>query len=345
MAITDHEALLAQYRTLPTLRRRAIAAQASPELRARLLVVEKRLAMDRSPGALAAVLTDGREMQAPHLDLIDKAFIDMAEGRLDRVMLTMPPRHGKSRRASRWAPLWYLRRNPGHRMMIASYSSDLADDHGRWIRDAIITWGDELGIHLKTGSSAANRFDIAAWRRRTPRRGHRRRPHRPRRPHRHRGRPRQGHGRRGQPDHAQKGVGLVDLRPPDPNRTHRGDLRHPDPLARRRPGRSHPRDRTGRLARHRPARSRRQPRRPPRSPPWPAPLARAIRHHPSRQDPQARRRTSMGSPLHAEAAPTRGRRLEAEVDRRRPHQRRPVFRPRHGADRRRRRPHAAATPP
>ncbi|MGW2861009.1 terminase large subunit domain-containing protein [Streptomyces sp. NPDC001205] len=116
--------------------------------------------MDRSPGALAAVLTGGREMQAPHLDLIDQAFIDMAEGRCDRVMLTMPPRHGKSRRASRWAPLWYLRRNPGHRMMIASYSADLADDHGRWIRDAIHTWGDDLGMHLKPGSQAANRFDI-----------------------------------------------------------------------------------------------------------------------------------------------------------------------------------------
>ncbi|MFE3992289.1 terminase large subunit domain-containing protein [Streptomyces goshikiensis] len=160
MSSRDREALLAQYGTLPAEQRRAIAAQASPELRAQLVVVEKRLAMDRSPGALAAVLTDGREMQAPHLDLIDKAFIDMAEGRLDRVMLTMPPRHGKSRRASRWAPLWYLRRNPGHRMMIASYSSDLADDHGRWIRDAILTWGEDLGIHLKPGSQAANRFDI-----------------------------------------------------------------------------------------------------------------------------------------------------------------------------------------
>ncbi|MFJ9026394.1 hypothetical protein ACIRPU_41535 [Streptomyces sp. NPDC102259] len=51
-------------------------------------------------------------MRAPHLDLIDQAFIDMAAGRCDRVMPTMPPRHGKSRRASRWAPLWYLRRNP-----------------------------------------------------------------------------------------------------------------------------------------------------------------------------------------------------------------------------------------
>lgn len=47
-----------------------------------------------------------------------------------------------------------------HRMMIASYSADLAEDHGRWIRDAIYTWGDDLGIQLKTGSQAANRIDI-----------------------------------------------------------------------------------------------------------------------------------------------------------------------------------------
>ncbi|WP_328403907.1 terminase family protein [Streptomyces sp. NBC_00390] len=161
MAARDRTELLARYRTLPAAQRRAIAAEASPELRVQLVRAEKQIAMDRSPGALAAVLTGGRELQAPHLDLIDQAFIDMAEGRADRVMLTMPPRHGKSRRASRWAPLWYLRRNPGHRMMIASYSSDLADDHGRWIRDAIYTWGDDLGVHLKTGSSAANRFDIA----------------------------------------------------------------------------------------------------------------------------------------------------------------------------------------
>lgn len=160
MTPRDHESVIAHYRTLPPAQRRTIARAASPTLRAELARVERQLAMDRSPGALAAVLTGGREMQAPHLDLIDRAFIDMAAGRCDRVMLTMPPRHGKSRRASRWAPLWYLRRNPGHRMMIASYSADLADDHGRWIRDAINTWGDDLGIQLKPGSQAANRFDI-----------------------------------------------------------------------------------------------------------------------------------------------------------------------------------------
>lgn len=118
------------------------------------------MAMDRSPGSMAAVLTDGKEMQAPHLGLIDDAFERVAAGVPTRLLLTMPPRHGKSRRAARWAPLWYLRRRPEHRVMIASYSSDLADDHGRWIRDAILAYGPQIGIDLRPGSSAANRFDL-----------------------------------------------------------------------------------------------------------------------------------------------------------------------------------------
>ncbi|MFH8347431.1 hypothetical protein [Streptomyces sp. NPDC018045] len=68
----------------------------------------------------------------------------------------MPPRHGKSRRAARWAPLWYLRRRPEHRVMITPYSTGLADDHGRWIGDAIVSYGPQIGIALRPGSSAAN---------------------------------------------------------------------------------------------------------------------------------------------------------------------------------------------
>ncbi|MFJ7422760.1 terminase large subunit domain-containing protein [Streptomyces uncialis] len=158
----DREAaLLDRYRGLPPGQRRSIAAQAKPSLIPKLYRVEQQLAMDRSPGAMAAVLTQRREMQARHLDLVDGAWIDMAEGRRDRVMLSMPPRHGKSRRASRWGPLWFLRRYPHRRVILGSYSSDLADEHGAWIRDAISTWGDDLGIHLNRGSKARNRFDIA----------------------------------------------------------------------------------------------------------------------------------------------------------------------------------------
>ncbi|MFC4512178.1 terminase large subunit domain-containing protein [Streptomyces ehimensis] len=160
MRRADEAAVLQTYRTLPAERRREIAAVSSPQLRTRLVAIEREMALDRSPGSMAAVLTEGREMQASHLAQIDAAFERVAAGQPTRLLLTMPPRHGKSRRAARWAPLWYLRRRPDHRVMIASYSSDLADDHGRWIRDAILAYGPQIGVALRPGSSAANRFDL-----------------------------------------------------------------------------------------------------------------------------------------------------------------------------------------
>ncbi|MFI9194160.1 terminase large subunit domain-containing protein [Streptomyces californicus] len=154
-------ALVAQYQRLNRAQRRRIANNANSELRTLLAGVERDMALRRSPGSMAAILTDGKEMQAKHLDLIDRVFRDIAAGRPRKVLITMPPRHGKSRRAARWAPLWYLARHPNHRVMVASYSADLADDHGRWIRDAINAYGPQLGIALHAGSKAANRFDLA----------------------------------------------------------------------------------------------------------------------------------------------------------------------------------------
>jgi len=151
-----------QYRALPADQRRRVALRSTPELRLKLAHIERNMAMDRSPGALAAVLTEGREKQAPHLDMIDGVFQRIAAGERMQVMITCPPRHGKSQRASRWGPLWYLRRNPTARVMLASYGAELADDHGRWVRDQLRSYATTLGVHLHPGSHAANRFDLEA---------------------------------------------------------------------------------------------------------------------------------------------------------------------------------------
>jgi hypothetical protein len=157
-AVTD--GILARYRALPAVERRSIIRAASDDLRTQLATLEVEMAMDRSPGALAAVLTHGKEMQARHLDIIDRIYQRIAAGERIRAMVTMPPRAGKSRRTSRWGPTWYLRRQPDHRFMLASYAAHLADDHGRWIRNTITEHAPTLGINLKYGSQAANRFDI-----------------------------------------------------------------------------------------------------------------------------------------------------------------------------------------
>ncbi|MEV0452841.1 hypothetical protein [Streptomyces sp. NPDC050600] len=39
--------------------------------------------------------------------------------------------------------------------MIASYGADLAEEHSRWIRDAIQTYGSRIGLALHAGSKTA----------------------------------------------------------------------------------------------------------------------------------------------------------------------------------------------
>ena len=73
-----------------------------------------------TPGALALDL-DPETKQTPALDLIDRALVDVAEGRCKRLMISMAPQEGKSERTSRRFPLWMLTRNPTMRIAIVSY--------------------------------------------------------------------------------------------------------------------------------------------------------------------------------------------------------------------------------
>jgi hypothetical protein len=136
-----------------------ICQKAPASTRGNLKLLAQHRHLVTSPRTLSATITHRKELQAPHLDLIDRAFMDLADGREDRIGLFMPPRHGKSRRV-RWAALWWLARNPNKRIMIATYGQTLSDAHGRWLRDTIEAYGDLLGIQLKASSRAANRWDI-----------------------------------------------------------------------------------------------------------------------------------------------------------------------------------------
>jgi len=55
----------------------------------------------------------------------------------DRLMVFLSPRGGKSEVFSKTLPAFYLGKNPSHKVMQVSYSSDLAVDFGRMVRDRI----------------------------------------------------------------------------------------------------------------------------------------------------------------------------------------------------------------
>lgn len=62
---------------------------------------------------------------------IINALDKVESGEIQRLLLTVPPRHGKSWLTSWQFPPYFLARNPGRQIIAASYNSELATDFGR----------------------------------------------------------------------------------------------------------------------------------------------------------------------------------------------------------------------
>lgn len=100
---------------------------------------------------------------APHHRLIARHLEAVERGEITRLMITMPPRHGKSMLASEFFPAWYLGRNPDHYVVTATYAQELADDFGRKVKNQIedaAFAGIFPGVGLADDSKSAKRFHI-----------------------------------------------------------------------------------------------------------------------------------------------------------------------------------------
>jgi predicted phage terminase large subunit-like protein len=75
-----------------------------------------------------------------HIDIADRLekFSDaVTRKESPRLMLFLPPRHGKSELASKTFPAWHLGRYPKHEVIASSYAADLAMDFSRKVRGVI----------------------------------------------------------------------------------------------------------------------------------------------------------------------------------------------------------------
>lgn len=118
----------------------------------------------RDPEGFAIVASDGKWMEAPHLDRINDALLKIVNGEISRLMVLLPPRHGKSEFLSKYFPAWYLGMNPDKRIILTSYEADFAAQWGRRTRDLLEEHGPRLfpePVKLNPDSSSASRWDIA----------------------------------------------------------------------------------------------------------------------------------------------------------------------------------------
>ena len=111
-------------------------------------------------------IVDAEKFRTPaHIRLIAEHLEAVERGDIDRLIIALPPRHGKSMLASKIFPLWCMGRNPHNRLIVCSYGADLAQSFTRSIRNTINTQEYKkifpLTI-LADDSQAQNRFDTTA---------------------------------------------------------------------------------------------------------------------------------------------------------------------------------------
>lgn len=99
-----------------------------------------------------------------HHRLMARAFERINKGELDRLIINMPPRHGKSQLASWLLPAWFLGNDPKRKIIVASHTAELATGFGRQTRNLMGTEDYQRifpGTVLSQDSKAAGRFNTS----------------------------------------------------------------------------------------------------------------------------------------------------------------------------------------
>lgn len=102
---------------------------------------------------------------ALHHRYLASVLMSLEMGLLPRVIISWPPRHGKTELVARKFIPWTMGRDPSQHIIFATYNEEFALDHGRDIRATMQSsmyrqiFGD---VRLQTGSAASDRLQTTA---------------------------------------------------------------------------------------------------------------------------------------------------------------------------------------
>lgn len=89
-------------------------------------------------------------LNPPHIRLLADAIQDAIQSpnedpdKYKLLLISTPPRHGKTDLVSKHLPAWYLGNNPGKRVILASYSADLSNSNSDAAKNIFETWAPIL---------------------------------------------------------------------------------------------------------------------------------------------------------------------------------------------------------
>lgn len=113
-----------------------------------------------SPAGFAAVVNPKFSFPA-HVELINTQLVKLARGEIERLLVEVPPRHGKSELISLHFTAWYMCTFPDRRVIVIGYGSDFAERWGRGARELVREWGEAIwGVRIDPAVSAAKRWKL-----------------------------------------------------------------------------------------------------------------------------------------------------------------------------------------
>lgn len=113
-----------------------------------------------SPAHFAYTVSLGKWLPARHLMLINQKLRELSLGKITRLIVNMPPRHGKSELISKYFPAWFLSAYPEKRIILTSYEHTFAASWGRKCRDILKQNTDLTHVSLNPANSAIDNFTL-----------------------------------------------------------------------------------------------------------------------------------------------------------------------------------------
>lgn len=112
-----------------------------------------------TPATLAYKLSQGRWIPAQWLMYISQLIAQAIAAGNGRIIISAPPRHGKSELVDVYLPVWVLENFPSHHVILASYGAELSEGFGRRARDTIVDNQDLLRCKVRRDSSRVSDFN------------------------------------------------------------------------------------------------------------------------------------------------------------------------------------------
>lgn len=113
------------------------------------------------PDLFAEHASKGRWVAYPHLRFMAEQIAYAIARPRGRLIINIPPRHGKSELTSHWTPVWLMECDPTQRVILCSYSDVFAADWGRKVKGTVAEVGGERS-QLTPDSKASSRFNNRA---------------------------------------------------------------------------------------------------------------------------------------------------------------------------------------